>query len=282
MKPTLSQVCSLHSTFAQDVEDYAAGHCKYLEIWLTKLEQFVASHSVEAAQRLLAEHHMAAPVASFQGGLLTSQGEKRSEAWSLFTRRLELLRELSIGTVVVACDVVQPLDQASIDRTRHSLEQIAVETGRRGLRAALEFQARSAFGNNLQTAVALVAEVGSPHLGICLDWFHFYLGPSQFADLELLSSSNLFHVQVADLADVPREFATDSDRIMPGDGDMLMAPLLERLRAIDYQGCVSLELMNPQIWEVPPRQFGEIGITSLRRVLGQASMQDGGGSNIEC
>jgi hypothetical protein len=31
--------------------------------------------------------------------------------------------------------------------------------------------------------------------------------------------------------------------------------------------------MNPQIWLVPPRQFGEIGMTALRKLLGQASMK---------
>jgi hypothetical protein len=30
--------------------------------------------------------------------------------------------------------------------------------------------------------------------------------------------------------------------------------------------------MNPQLWGVPPRQFGEIAITALRRLLGQAEM----------
>jgi hypothetical protein len=30
--------------------------------------------------------------------------------------------------------------------------------------------------------------------------------------------------------------------------------------------------MNPQIWRIPPRQFGEIAMTALRKVLGQASM----------
>jgi hypothetical protein len=31
-------------------------------------------------------------------------------------------------------------------------------------------------------------------------------------------------------------------------------------------------LMNPQLWQVPPRQFGEIALTALRKLLGQASM----------
>jgi 4-hydroxyphenylpyruvate dioxygenase len=71
---------------------------------------------------------------------------------------------------------------------------------------------------------------------------------------------------------VPREFATDADRVLPGDGDFQLQPIVDHLRAIGYAGYVSVELMNPQIWRVAPRQFGEIAMTALRKLLGLASM----------
>lgn len=272
MLPALSQVCSLNSPFEADVADYAAGQCRALEVWLTKLETYLAKNSPDDVRRLLAENEMSAPVAAGQGGLLTSQGEARQAAWDLFARRLELCQSLGIGTLVLACDVAGPLTQPDLDRARLSLVQAAQQAGLRGLRIALEFQARSALGNNLQTTAALVAEVASPHLGLCFDAFHYYVGPSKFEDLGYLTKANLFHVQLCDLADVPREFATDSDRILPGDGEMLLGPIIDRFREIGYAGHVSLELLNPQIWQVPARQFGEIGLTSLRKLLGQARM----------
>ena len=272
MKPCLAQVCSLNSPFEKDVEDYAAGACRTIEVWFTKLETYLTSYSIADVKALCDKHEVAIPVASFQGGLLTSQGERRKEAWELFGRRLKLCRELNIGTLVVACDIPAPLEQMDLERAQMSLVNIAAEAGKLGLRAALEFQSRSAFGNNLQTAAALVSEVGSPNLGICFDVFHFYTGPSKFDDLNYLNPANLFHVQLCDLADVPREFAADADRILPGDGDYQLKPILAHLQGIGYSGLVSLELMNPQIWQIPPRQFGEIGMTALRKLLGQASM----------
>jgi 4-hydroxyphenylpyruvate dioxygenase len=271
MLPTLSQVCSLNTPFGQDLEDYAAGHCEYVEIWLTKLEEYLKSHTPADVRTLLERVAMQAPVASLQGGLLTSQGEPRKAAWELFERRLDLCQELGIQTLVVACDIQSPIGQQDIQRAQQSLVQLAQAAGRRRLRVALELQARAALGNNLQTAVALTDEVGSPHLGICLDVFQFYLGPSKFSDLSLLNSRNLFHVQLADLADVPRELATDADRILPGDGDFLLEPIIDHLRQIQYSGCVSVELMNPQLWLVPARQFGEIAITALRKQLGMVN-----------
>ncbi len=174
--------------------------------------------------------------------------------------------------MVTAIDVAGPLVQQDLDRVQASLGQAAVRAGEQGVRLALEFQASAAFGNNLQTAAALVAETGSPHVGICFDVFHYYLGSSKLEDLGYLHAGNLFHVQLSDLAGTPRELAADSDRILPGDGDFQLQPILDALRAIDYGGYISLELMNPQIWRVPARQLSEIGMTALRTLLGQASM----------
>lgn len=272
MQLCLSQVCSLPAPFEQVLADYAAGACPGVEIWLTKLEQHLENHTPADVRRSLDEHGLAAPVASYQGGLLTSQGDARREHWAHFERRLELCREVGIGTVVVAGDIFGPLTQTDLDRVHASLTQAAQQAGQRGLRIALEFQAGAAFLNNLQTCAAVIAEIGSPHLGVCLDLFHYYTGPSKPEDLAYLTPANLFHVQLSDLAGHARELATDSDRILPGDGDIPLAPVVQHLRDIGYQGPVSIELPNPTIWPIPAKTFGEIAMTALRKALGLASM----------
>lgn len=272
MHPALSQVCSLNSPFEKDIEDYAAGQCTAMEVWLTKLETYLESHSQDELKQLLADNEMNLPVASYQGGLLASQGEARRLAWELFEQRLTLCQQVGIGTLVVACDVPRPLDEATIGRVQVSLTQAAQTAAQHNVRIALEFQSGAALGNNIHTAAALVADVSSPQLGLCLDAFHYFTGPSKPEDLGYLTAENLYHVQLCDVADRPREFYTDSDRILPGDGEIMLAPLVQRLREIHYQGHVSIELMNPKIWQIPPRSFGEIALTALRRVLGQASM----------
>ncbi len=273
MKPALSQVSTLKASFASDVEDYAAAACDCLELWLGKLEAYLDEHPLDDAKKLLADHAVTAPVASFQGGLLTSQGDARRAHWDHFARRLEQLRELGVGTLVVAGDVLGVLTQQDLERVQFSLRQAAELAGRAGVRLALEFQAHATVMNNLQTAAAFVAEVGSPHMGLCLDAFHYYMGPSKEEDLAYLTPENLFHVQLCDTSGVARELASDADRILPGDGDFNLAPIIERLATIGYTGCVSVELMNPQIWEIPPRQVAEVTMTALRKLLGQARMQ---------
>ena len=271
MQPAISQVCTLSASFEKDIEEFSAGHCGAIEIWLGKLETYLDSHKPADVLTLLAQHEIAAPVASYQGGLLTRTADARQEHWNLFRRRLPLCQQLKIETLVVACDVTGPLTSDVVDQTRQSLAEAAALAQQHGVRLALEFQANASMANNLESCAALVGEVGHPALGICFDLFHFHTGPSKTEDLGWLTAENLFHVQICDLAGIPREWATDADRILPGDGDISTAALIQRLRQIGYRGCVSVEMMNPQIWQIAPRSVGEIAATAVRKVLGQAS-----------
>lgn len=64
-----------------------------------------------------------------------------------------------------------------------------------------------------------------------------------------------------------RELATDADRILPGDGDLPLENFLGKLRERGYDGYVSLELMNPTLWQTKASQVADLGAAALRRVL---------------
>jgi 2-keto-myo-inositol isomerase len=273
MIPSLATVCSLESPLEAVLEDYAAGHVDAVDLWLGQADAFLKERPVAVLRDTLAGHGITPLAASFQGGLLTSQGEARAEHWKTFEGRLALCRELAIPVLVVAGDAFGPLTSQDLGRLSLSLAEGAKRAADAGVRLALEFDARASFPNNLQSAVALVEDVGSPSLGVCLDWFQWTVGPSKPLDLWLLSQENLAHVQLSDIADVPREMASDADRILPGEGSSPVDDLVRRLAEIGYRGGVAVELMNPQLWGVPPRQFGEIAITALRKLLGQAQME---------
>jgi sugar phosphate isomerase/epimerase len=270
MIPCLSQVTTLPSAFDVDVRAYGQVGCSAAEVWLTKLEGFLESHSMDHAKQLLAETELRLAAAAVQGGILLAQGESRRESFGLFERRLDLCAALNIATLVIVADFVGEITVTDYERAVVSLKQAGQMAAARGVRLALEFQGRAKFCNNLCTAASLVEHCGEPSVGICFDVFQYYTGPSKFEDLGLLTRNNLFHVQLSDLAGVPRELATDSDRVLPGDGDFQLQPVLDYLRAIGYDGAVSVELMNAQIWQLAPEQVAEVAMTALRKVLGLA------------
>src|SRR6266436_3783401 len=256
MQPCISQVCSLGSPFEDDIDGYADAAGGAIELWLTKLEEYLATHSTADVVARAADRGLTLAAAAFQGGLLISQGEPRQAAWEQFERRLALCAALRFPVLVVVADFLGPFGQTDIERAQFSLLQAGDAAARNGVKIALEFQAKNTFVNNLETAVMLVQSADHPSVGICLDLFHFFVGPSKYDDLGLITTDNLFHVQVADIADKPRELATDADRILPGDGDFRLQPVFDHLRQIGYAGAVSLESLNPQFWQIPDRQVG--------------------------
>jgi 4-hydroxyphenylpyruvate dioxygenase len=268
MKPCLSQAATLPTPFAADVVAFAAAGFRGMEVWLTKLESHLERHPADETRRLLVDHGMALAAASYQGGLLLSQGEARKAHFDHFRRRLELCQVLGIPTLVLVADFAQAIDATALQRAVVSLAQAGQWAAAFDVRLALEFRGTEAFCSSLDTAVALVAQCGQPNVGVCLDAFHFYKGPSKPEDLELLTRENLAFVQLCDVAGVPRELMTDSDRIFPGEGDFRTEILVNALRRINYEGWVSLELMNPTLWKANPEQVAELGLAALRRVIG--------------
>jgi sugar phosphate isomerase/epimerase len=268
MKPCISEATTMPRSFAEDVAAYADAACPAMEVWLTKLEDHLKTHSVADTHKLLADRQMTLAAAAYQGGLLLSQGEQRKAHYDHFRRRLDLCQEFGIATLLVVADFVGAVDPTALERAVVSLKQAAQWAASFDVRLALEFRGSDTFCASLDTAVALVAECGEPNAGVNFDVFHYYKGPSKFEDLALLTPANLAHVQLSDLVGVPRELATDADRILPGDGDFQLGPILNHFRAIGYDGWVSLELMNPTLWQMKASQVAEIGITALRRLLG--------------
>jgi 2-keto-myo-inositol isomerase len=268
MIPCISQVTTLNSPCEVDLPAISRAGWRLVELWLTKVETYLESHSLQQFRELLANHSLVAAAASSQGGLLLSRGLERETHWELFRRRLDVLQELSVPLLIVAADFAPECTWEDYQRGAESLSQAAEVAESRGIRLALEPQKGGRFCVSVDTALTLIAQSHSKAVGLCLDVFHYYLGPSKFEDLAYLNAENLAWVQVSDLSGTFRELASDRDRILPGEGDFALDPLLDELARAGYSGPVSLELLNPRLWQVPVDHVCELGYQSVLRVLG--------------
>jgi sugar phosphate isomerase/epimerase len=269
MKPCINEATTMSASFAEDVQAFAGAGFRGMEVWLTKLETHLEQHSVGETRKLLEDQQITPVAASYQGGLLLSQGEQRKVHFDHFRRRLDLCQQLGIPLLLVIADFAEPIEETALQRSIVSLKQAAHWAAGFEVRLGLEFRAKASFCASLDTALALVAQCGEPNVGVNFDVFHYYTGPSKFEDVALLTRDNLAFVQLSDLAGVPRELARDSDRIMPGEGDFQLRPILDQFRKIGYGGWVSLELMNPVLWQSKASQVAALGMQSLLRLLGE-------------
>jgi 2-keto-myo-inositol isomerase len=267
MKPCISEAVTMPCTFAEDVASFADAGWNAMEVWLTKLETHLETNTVVETRKLLEDRQMSLAAASYQGGLLLSQGEQRRAHYDHFKRRLDLCQQFDIRTLLVIADFATHIDQLALERAVVSLRQAAQWAAGFGVRLALEFRSSGTFCSSLDTAIALIEQCGELNVGVNLDVFHYYTGPSKLEDIDLLTAERLAFVQVCDLAGTARELATDADRVLPGDGDFRLHRLLERLLEMNYAGWVSLELMNPTLWKANAVQVAQVGLTALQRVL---------------
>src|SRR5439155_735321 len=203
MKTCISEATTLPSSFAEDVAHFADAGCTAMEVWLTKLETHLEKHSIDETRRLIADRGMTLAAAAYQGGLLLSQGEERRAHYDHFKKRLDLCQSLAIPTLLVIADFAGQPEQVALQRSVVSLAQAAQWAAGFGVRLGLEFRARSSFCTSLDTALGLIEQCGEPNVGVNLDVFHFYTGPSKFEDLDLLTPERIAHVQICDLAVVP-------------------------------------------------------------------------------
>src|SRR5712692_8082296 len=100
MKPCISEATTLPSTFAEDVAAYADGGWSAMEGWLTKLENHLETDSAEDTRKLLTDRGLSLAAASYQGGLLLSQGEQRKAHYDHFRRRIDLCAHFGIQTLL--------------------------------------------------------------------------------------------------------------------------------------------------------------------------------------
>ncbi len=267
MNPCINQVTTLSTPFEADIPAYAKSGWTSVEIWLTKLEQYLEGHTIAEARSLLDDFGVRAVAASSQGGLLLSRGQQREAHWDHYRHRLEALEALGVGTLVLAPDFTHDPTSDDLARAAGSLVEAAELARGAGIRLALEFQKTARFCASLDTTLALIAQCGADNLGVCLDLFHYYTGPSKFEDLAYLSSDNLAWLQLCDLSGTPRELAGDADRIFPGEGDFQLDPILQHLNHIGYDGPASLEVLNPMLWSIPVDRVADVAFQAMSRLL---------------
>lgn len=274
MIPGISQSCTMPAPMADDLAAFGRHGFGAVELWLTKLESALQGQPWEAIRDQLVEGGFRAIAATGQGGLLAPPGPGRELHLEQYRRRLELLEKIGAGVVILSADPGE-FQAEHYGAAIASLREAATLAGDRGLRLALEFHRGSKCCGSLDTAMALIAQADAPNLGVCLDVFHYYNGPSKYEDLAYLTPENLAWVQVSDVGGVPREQAADGDRVLPGDGDYQLAPIIDHLRRIGYEGPVSLELLNPQLWRVPPEQLAALGRAAIDRLLAPPPAPEG-------
>ena len=86
MTPCLSQATTMSLSFAEDIAAYGDARVGAVEVWLTKLEMHLEANSAADTKALVEGRGLKLVAASYQGGVLVSQGEARKLHFEHFRR----------------------------------------------------------------------------------------------------------------------------------------------------------------------------------------------------
>src|SRR5262245_19774976 len=141
----LSEASTMPHPFAADVAALAEAGCRAMEVWLTKLEQHLQSHPADDTRKLLADHGVQPVAAAFQGGLLSTTGDRGRALQEHFRRRIDLCQQFGIPTLVVVGDFPAQVDAAALETAVGALARAAQWAAGFGVTLALEFQGTAGF-----------------------------------------------------------------------------------------------------------------------------------------
>jgi sugar phosphate isomerase/epimerase len=116
----------------------------------------------------------------------------------------------------------------------------------------------------LGDAAALVEEAGA-EVGLVFDTWHLWDTPALADEIARLGD-RLVAVQVNDWRRPTRSWC---DRVLPGDGVIDLASVLDAVEATGWAGCYDLEVFSDDgtfghafedsLWRLPPRELAELG-----------------------
>lgn len=204
--------------------------------------------------------------AFFEPSLISPREDHRRDRVAMISRALEIARRIGSSAVSITTGRLLPtVPPARADRLlRENLAAVLETAEQTGVRVGIECEP-GLFIERAAELRALIDEMGSPLLGANLDVGHcFVVGEDIAAAVETLAG-RIWNIHVEDIprhgpAGLPKHY-----HLPPGEGAMDFAALREALRAVGYDGFVTVELYTcPDA----PREAAERSAAYLRALFG--------------
>jgi sugar phosphate isomerase/epimerase len=237
-------------SFERDVETYARLGVAAIEVCEAKLDDARAREQLA----LVGRHGLA--ITSVQPAVRTlfpsvSMPEPRKipERMDRFRRTIELFDDAAPNVPFVTNTGIPPNGniQQVFDTAAKEYRALADFARDHGKRLALEPLNASTMNEEsaiwtLEQAMRIVEAVGRPNFGICLDVWNIWQNANILEDITACGD-RIFVVQVSDWR-TPRSL---QDRLIPGQGEIPLPPLLRAVHAGGYRGAYSVEIFSNDV-----------------------------------
>ena len=206
----------------------------------------IDADDVKSIKKLLKENHLELPAITghHTGMNLASPNKKeREDSTDYVIKCLELGAELGAKVYILVPGLVvygTSWDDAW-NMSMEAMEKAVKKAEETGVIIALEY-VNTRWSNLVNTsfqAYKMMKEFNSPQVKVMLDTVHAFYARENFVDVIRLFGSDLVHAHFEDVLEGEPE-----RRAIPGKGDADLISFVQTLKEINYEGYLSIELMD--------------------------------------
>jgi len=270
MKLAFHGATTMTCNFETDVTVTARAGFKALEIWATKLDHYLETHSLTDLNALITNHSIS-PLAINSIEFIAFRGSEFAQVKKRLHELGKIAQAIGCPTIVV---VPSPLPDRNLSWTNVVTEYVKVLRDlsdiakQYGIKLSFEFLG---FGwcsvRTPRAAFEIIQIVDRDNVGLTIDAAHFYGGGGLMSELDQLDPKHIFAFHLDDLEDVPKEAITDGTRLLPGLGVIPLDEICARIKRIGYAGPCSVELFRPEYWDWNPQELADKAYETASRVL---------------
>jgi len=133
------------------------------------------------------------------------------------------------------------------------------------LRLAIEFNSQHPVLNTMGVQREIVSGAGKKNVGLLLDAYHLARSGAPGASFADVPPDDIFCFQYSDLSPNPvTGVARPTDRLAPGKGTVRWREVLGLLAAKGFDGYLSYEAPNPELWARSPYDVARCGPADRR------------------
>jgi len=214
--------------------------------------------------RLIRDSGIAVAMMGTEYGWLFAQDDE-------YRRLLAVLDETCVIAKAVGCSMIMTATgqaTGSIDTAAANMCAAADVVAAHGLRMAYEFSSAHQSVNRLDIAQEIHARVAHPAFGLLLDAYHLERSGAGGRGFSGVPEEHIFAFQYSD---VPTTAAPGmlrpADRLAPGRGVVRWNEVFTLLAEKNYQGYLSFEAPNPDLWARPALEVAREGVEATRALL---------------
>ena len=212
------------------------------------------------------------PVGFVLGGFAYQGDEEFSDNLPTITETMSFAGEIGAENALLFIPSKGERGEAeALQLATHRIAETCDLASDHGLTIGLEPIGKADFLNTPAAVYRVMEDIQAKNLGLTVDLFHFYTGGCAADDLLEIPGSKINLVHMDDAPNLPMGDLEDSKRVLPGQGSMDVQGFLGALREIGFDGPLSVELFNRDLWSRDP---GEVAMESKRAL--DAAMEAAG------